>query len=1070
MRRNRSPGAAHDELPLRSELFSADQMEQHGKSLAATHRLTSSRGRDQLLPRLAANEVVLLDACALLTAAVTENRRITPGGEWLLDNFYLIEEQIRTAKRHLPAGYSRELPRLAVGPSAGLPRVYDIALETIAHGDGRVDPESLTRFVAAYQTVTPIKLGELWAIPIMLRLALIENLRRVATDVAASRIDRDLADGWADQMKAIAQTDPKSLILVIADMARSNPPMTTAFVSELARRLQGHGPALALPLTWIEQRLSESHTTIEQLVQAGAQQQAANQVSISNSIGSLRFLGSMDWRKFVETLSAVEQELRQDPGALYGNMEFLTRDRYRHAVEQLAKQSPLSEAEVARKAIELAQRSAATADAQPRTVHVGFYLVDAGRPLLEEVVHARLSGLDGLRRLASRFPTLVYLGAIWTLTGLLAARLITTAHAGGVSVATLALVVVVSLLATSQLAVALVNWLLTLLVTPRPLPRMDFSLGIAPESRALVAVPAMLVSARGIEELADALEVRFLANQDAHLHFALLTDFMDASEETTAADADLLHLAESRIRALNEKYGRSDDRSVTADASERSGDVFYLLHRPRRWNARERVWMGYERKRGKLGDLNALLRGEHDGATRFLSIVGDPAPLTTVKYVITLDADTELPRDAARQLVGAMAHPLNRAHYDAKLQRVTSGYGILQPRVAASLPGSNRSWFARIFGGEPGIDPYTRTVSDVYQDVFGEGSFIGKGIYDVDAFERALKGRFPENRILSHDLLEGSYARSGLITDVQLYEEHPPRYSDDVSRRRRWIRGDWQIAAWLLRRVPGGDGTRLPNPLSMFSQWKLFDNLRRSLVAPALVCLLLVGWTVLVPVWWWTLAVLGILFLPALIASAVESLQQPAEVPLLQHLASTARSALLRAVQITFSLALLPYEAWYTAEAILRTQWRVRVTRRRLLEWTPSGQQDRGQDRTVAASYRTMWVAPATAIATASYLAFTSRAALEVAAPVLLLWLFAPAMAWWMSRPLVPRAARLTTDADAFPAQARASDMGLFRDLRRPCGQLAGARQLPGDSDRPGGASHVPDQHRDGAAGRPGCL
>ena len=999
-------------------MFSADQMEQHGKSLAAAHKLTPRRGPDQLLPRLAANEAVLIDACNLLTTAVMANRRITPAGEWLLDNFYLIEEQIRTAKRHLPKDYSRELPCLAGGPSAGLPRVYNIALETIAHGDARVDPEGLSRFVAAYQTVTPVKLGELWAIPIMLRLALIENLRRVATDVAAGRVDRDLADGWVDQMKATAQADPKSLILVIADMARSNPPMTTAFVSELSRRLQGHGPALALPLTWIEQRLSESHLTIEQLVQAGTQQQAANQVSISNSIGSLRFLGAMDWRKFVETMSVVEQKLLEDPNGSYANMDFVTRDRYRHAVEQLAKDSPLSEVEVARRAVQLSHESAARSDADPRKAHVGFYLIDAGIPLLERAVNMHRSTVAALTRLASRFPSLVYLGAIFTLTGLLSAGMISMAHDNGLSVAVLAVVVVLSLLTTSQLAVALVNWFLTLLVTPRPLPRMDFSLGIPSESRTLVVVPALLTSARAIEDLAEALEVRFLANRDANLHFALLTDFLDASEATLPEDAHLLRLAQEKISALNakygEKYGEKSGAAQATAAKAGPGDVFHLFHRPRVWNPRDRLWMGYERKRGKLGNLNALLRGDDGAMKHFSSIVGDTAALTRVKYVITLDTDTELPRDAARQLVGAMAHPLNRAHYDPTQQRVTTGYGILQPRVVTSLPGSNRSRFARIFGGEAGIDPYTRTVSDVYQDGFGEGSFVGKGIYDVDAFEHALKGRFPENRILSHDLLEGSYARSGLITDVQLYEDYPSRYGGDVNRRRRWIRGDWQIAGWLWRRVPGADGVRPRNPLSLLSQWKLFDNLRRSLVPPALLLLLLLGWTVLAPAWWWTSVALGILLVPSLIASVLDLLQEPEDVPLAQHLVFASRTAVRRAVQIAFSLACLPYEAYFSAGEIVRTHWRMLVTRARLLEWTPSSERDRRDGTTLAASLRSMWVAPVVAIAVAGYVLARNRAALPVAAPFLLLWLASPFLAWWLGRPLAPRVVRLSLDQTIF--------------------------------------------------------
>src|SRR5512135_608091 len=361
---------AADEPPLRSELFSSDQMKQHGKALADSHKLSLGRASDQLLTRLDQNERVLIEACHLVTTAVKTNRRIAPAGEWLLDNFYLIEEQIRTAKRHLPKGYSRELPRLLNGPSAGLPRVYDIALEIISHGDGRVDPENLSSFVAAYQTVTSLKLGELWAIPIMLRLALIENLRRVGARIAADRVDRNRADYWADQMTEIAEKDPKSLILVIADMARSGPPMVSTFVAEFARRLQGQGPALALPLTWIEQQLSESGLTIEQLVQSENQQQAADQVSISNSIGSLRFLGAMDWREFVETISVVERTLREDPGGVYGRMDFATRDRYRHVVEKIAKSSTQSESEVAREAIQLAREGAAANNGGGRAAHV----------------------------------------------------------------------------------------------------------------------------------------------------------------------------------------------------------------------------------------------------------------------------------------------------------------------------------------------------------------------------------------------------------------------------------------------------------------------------------------------------------------------------------------------------------------------------------------------------------------------------------------------------------------------------------------------------------------------------
>ena len=1009
---------AGGEPPLRSELFSADQMEQHGKALAGLHRLSPGQAPDQLLSRLAENEGVLIGVRDLLAEAVKANRRITPAGEWLLDNFYLIEEQIRTAKRHLPKGYSRELPRLLNGSTVGLPRVYDLALETISHGDGRVDLGSLSSFVAAYQTIADLTLGELWAIPIMLRLALIENLRRAATRIAAHRIDRNRADYWADQMMEIAEKDPKSVILVIADMARSSPPMASAFVAEFARRLQGQSPALALPLTWIEQRLSESGLTIEQSVQLENQQQAVDQVSISNSIGSLRFLGAMDWRTFVEAMSVVERTMSEDPAAAYGKMEFATRDRYRHVVEKMARSSRLSEREVARHAIHLAQQGAGRKGGEDREAHVGFYLIDKGVPQLERAAEVRHSVSDALQRTSGRFPLLLYVGTIVLMTGVFTGGLVALAYAEDEEGWLLALVGILSLICTSQLAVALVNWLATVLVTPHALPRMDFSKGIPPESRTLVVVPTMLSSVENIEELTEALEVRFLANRDGYLHFGLLTDFRDAHEEKLPEDEPLLRMVQKRIDELNEKY-----REATRDA-------FFLFHRPRRWNPGERIWMGEERKRGKLADLNSLLRGGSRDC--FSLIVGETEVLSKVQYVITLDTDTQLPRDAARQFVGTMAHPLNRPRYDEHKQRVCEGYGILQPRVGVSLPGTNKSRYARLNGSEPGIDPYTRAVSDVYQDLFSEGSFIGKGIYEVDAFERALAGRCPENRILSHDLLEGCYVRAGLLSDVQLYEENPSCYSVDVGRRHRWIRGDWQLAGWLLPRVPGPGARRQKNPLSGLSRWKLFDNLRRSLVPSALTVLLLLGWTVLSPFWLWTLAVIGIILIPPLLGSILDLFQKPEDVLPEQHVAAALRSAGQHIVQTVLTVACLPYEAFFSLDAIVRTIWRMLVTHTRLLEWSPSSNQDRDRRAGLVAYFRMMWVGPVLATASVIYLTLSEPSALDVAMPILGLWFSSPAVAWWISQPITRREVYLTGDQTIFLRKLARKTWAFFEEFVGP--------------------------------------
>jgi hypothetical protein len=766
-----------EELPLRSELFSADQMELYGGILAASHELAPRRGTDQLLARLDENENILFSVCGVLTEAVSANQPLTPAGEWLFDNFYLIEEQIRLAKRHLPKNYSRELPILAHGPSANLPRVYDIALQAISHGDGRVDTESLRRFVAAYQGVSNLQLGELWAIPIMLRLALIENLRRVAVYVSSGGSDRKLAAAWAAEITRIAEKDPKSLVLVIADMARSDPPMTTPFVSELARRLQGQGPSLALPLTWIEQRLAESNQTIDQMVHSENQQQAADQVSISNSIGSLRVLGAIDWRDFVESTSIVERILREDPAGAYSRMDFGTRDRYRHVVERLARTSPMSEVEIARGALRLA--SEAGIKAQPEvSAHVGFYLIDEGLPELENAARVILPIQERISKTLHRSPLFYYLGSIAAITFSLTGCLVAVAHEEGGDAWLLAGIGFLSLFAMSQLSLALVNWMTHLLVQPHSLPRIDFSKGIPSTFRTLVVVPTMLTRASNVDDLIEALEVRFLANPDDNLSFGLLTDFQDADQQNLPQDEPLLQVARRGIEELNKKYAAVPAESgvastdTPASSQGRTHAPFFLFHRPRRWNPQERLWMGYERKRGKLAELNALLRG--GGMDAFSLIVGDTSVLPEIKYVITLDTDTQLPRESAHQFVGAMAHPLNRPRLEEEGREesnrmVKEGYGILQPRVATSLSSTNESRYAWLFGGESGVDPYTRIVSDVYQDLFHQGSFVGKGIYDVDAFEHALCRRFPENRVLSHDLLEGCYARAGLLSDVQLY-------------------------------------------------------------------------------------------------------------------------------------------------------------------------------------------------------------------------------------------------------------------------------------------------------------
>ncbi|MCZ8014356.1 MAG: cyclic beta 1-2 glucan synthetase [Limnobacter sp.] len=994
-----SPESAVDdavtgEAPLRAELFTAAQMERHGWQLASIHVAALTQQADRLLPRLADNRRALLSACSRLSKG--EGPQF-PAAEWLLDNIHLFEEEIRTAERHLPKGYSRELPRLSTGPSAGLPRVYDLAIESVAHGDGQLGLGSLTHFFAAYQQVQPLRLGELWAIPIMLRLALIENLRRVAVAVAASRDERNLAAKWSDRMLDVAHREPKGLILVVADMTRSDPSMSPPFVAELVRRLHGHSTALAMPLSWLEQRLAEINQTTDQLVQLEAQQQAADQVTVSNSIGSLRLLAATDWSAFVESLSTVDKTLRTDPANTYSAMDFATRDTYRHAIEQIARDTNANEDNVAHSAI-AAARDAANADPTqcPRQAHVGYHLIGPGRFALEQMSGSGLHALQRLQRLFIRHPLAWFSTSIITLSILFPVLALYWANSlapmpwlsGGL----LWVVGAALLLGASHLAVAWVNWVVTLFAVPKPLPRMDFSLGIPSASRTLVVVPTMLDSEAGVAALIEALEVRFLANRDTQLQFGLLTDFHDYTAEQAPGDDILLRAAITGVESLNAKYAAAEDET---EVSSR----FFLFHRPRRWNAREGVWMGRERKRGKLGELNALLRG---GSREFAAVVGNTAQLQGVRYVITLDTDTQLPRDAAWKLVGTMAHPLNQPRFgaEANASRVVEGYGILQPRVGVSLLAANCTRYGRLHGSDSGIDPYTRAVSDVYQDLYGEGSFIGKGIYDIDAFEQALAGQFPDNLVLSHDLLEGCYARSGFLSDVDLVEDSPTRYDADIKRRHRWIRGDWQVISWLWPRV-----RRAPNPLSALSRFKILDNLRRSLVPIALVACFALGWTALQPAWLWTLVVSAVLFVPSLLGPLTELVHKPTGLPIQQHLKAVLQSLLRSLAQAGLSLACLVFEACVSADAIARTLWRLHGSRRRLLEWEPSANAARVNHQSPAQDFlrtvRRMWVAPALSAVMALGLVGWQPDSLAAASLPLLAWFFSPAIVWWISQPLV---------------------------------------------------------------------
>lgn len=990
-----------DEQPLSWELFNLEQLNRHASALAKLHRVRKVRKRDELLARLTSNEKVLLQAHVLLGETIKAKKRISPAGEWILDNFHFIEEQIRLAKKHLPQGYSAKLPQLDGGPSDGHPRVYDIALEIIAHVDGRIDQNNVASFVSTYQQTAPLTLGELWAIPIMLRLALIENLRRVAVRVMAGLEDRSKAEHWARVILESVANDPKNLILVVADMARAKPPLTNSFVAEFTRRLQEFSGLVDIPLAWLDHQFLESGSSIQEKVQDEIQQQAANQVSVSCSIGSLRFLSAIDWREFVQDMSLVEQALKMDPCGVYGKMDFYTRDRYRHVIEDLARKHDLNEIQVAKAAVQLSLKEHSANPLKNRRSHVGYYLIDKGYRDLQRSLNSKAPPLT------SRDQTwaIIYFSTILVIT-LVIAGLMTDAM---ISIDYLEwLAITAAGLCSSQVGVAIANWLVTLLKAPKILPRLDFSKEVPSDCRTLVVVPTLLFDLNNVEKLIEGLEIRYFGNRNPNVYFALLTDFADAKTEKTPQDDAILFAARNGIEQLNERH-RSPDVGECEDR-------FLILHRPREWNPQENVWMGYERKRGKLEALNGLLRGKtcREGASTpsFSMIAGNVKILPTIKYVITLDTDTQLPRDTAYKLIGAMAHPLNIPHFDPEKRRVTEGYGIMQPRVAINLPSTNKSWFVRLYGGDGGTDPYTLAVSDVYQDLFAEGSFIGKGIYDVDAFTQSLSAVLPTNLILSHDLIEGAYARSGLISDVVLYEEHPSHYIEDLKRRRRWIRGDWQILYWLLPRVPLRDGTWEKNPLSLISRWKIFDNLRRSLVPIAtLVVLFLAGYELEHPEFI-THLVLGAYFLSAFFSVSYGFLNKPSYSRITTHIRSESRAALQHIIHAVLTLMFVPNDAMTSISSITKSLKRMFFTHKNLLEWRSASDPGNSEGWSIAHFYRSMPAGPIAAVIGGVTLFVNEPATIPWSAmPLLSLWFFAPFVARFLSQDLASK------DAELKPAQ-----------------------------------------------------
>lgn len=978
-------------FPIRSEIFGLERLESHARSLAAAQEtdLENWKFGNPLKARLKENNVFLRQADASIAAAVQDGRQLTPAAQWLADNYALVDMQIRETALDLPVQYYMRLPKLSNGPFWGLPRIFGVTWAFVAHTDSHLQLDFLRKYLLAYQSVTPLTIGELWAIPITLKIVLIENLRRVVAAIMENNASRLSADVMANRLEKLRQGQVGSVSGLLEHIHPDT--LSPAFVARLSHRSRGLDVEKDPVLVWLEQRLKDRGTTIDAAVQNDLREQGLLNATTQNIITSLRLISELDWTEFFEQVCLIDCLFKEYKS--FTDADFASRDLYRKAIEDLAQKSRKSEIDIANIAISLASRSLSIQDSDLRKTDPGYYLLMEGRSLLEEEIEFRPTFSTRMVRAFCRRGIIGY-GLIVTLLTLfflflpLAFSITETPFWPW-----LLLISVLAFFPASEAAVSCINHLLLRVLKVGTLPGLELLEGVPADMRTMVVIPALLTDEKTIRTLLERLEVHYLATHDETVHFALLTDWKDHESFQAPEDEGLLRLAVDGIRDLNNRF-----------LPPENADRFLLLHRRRVWSDSERIWMGWERKRGKLHELNRLLRGATD--TTFMADPERRLP-ASVKYIITLDADTRLPLETVKRLVGKLAHPLNSPRFNPDTGRVEQGYAILQPRVTPSLPvGHHSTLFQKFFSTATGIDTYSSAISDLYQDMFGEGSYAGKGIYHIDAFESALSGRVPDASLLSHDLFEGIFARAGLVSDIEVIEEFPTDYIVAAQRLHRWTRGDWQLLPWILSGI-----TRKPLPRDRFSgisRWKMLDNLRRTLCAPFTLLALLACW-IFMPEssGIWTAFVLLTVSLPIFLPILPDILPRQEWITFRNYVSVLLSQASKAFVTVALTITFLAHQSFLMVDAIIRTLTRVFITHKHLLQWIPTAQTIDVKPAGMVDYYRKMLPAPLFSVLLAGFMSWHSPEDLLLAGPLAFLWGLSPAIALWTSRaPVLPSKSR----------------------------------------------------------------
>lgn len=900
-----------------------------------------------------------------------QGEEIIGSGEWLLDNIYLIEKEYKAIKFNLPSSYFDNLPSENKN-GAGCPRIYDLAKECVKINQGIIKEEEIIKFINKQDI--DFTMGELWAFPLMIRISLIINLAKITNDMIILQKQRSGARALANTVvDSYNHGKLDSLLLKLekeyplSNVSEKNQVVeeymgdseklhdglfSSEFIENFFRVLRDNSIEDERIFKFIKERVDSSK---DNSLQKNIVKEGVIETSIGSIISSLRLIDAVEWKNYFNNTSKVEEILREDPAGTYENMDFKTKDHYRHRVEELSRILNIYELNLAKKVLELSQK-AINEDRELFKTHVGYYLIDDGVDELLEKFYEK-------RKVDYKMSQSKYLIMILLITLLINFGVLTLTYLTGVRFTPLEYIIafLIMIIPSSEITIALFNWNIAKIVPPTHIPRMDFKDGIPEEEKTIVIIPSLLTSKERTKELLRQLEVYYLANRDKNIYYALLGDFKDSITENNSMDKEINQQGIKEVKRLNKKYFKD------------SKDHFFFLNRKRIFNEKEKVYMGYERKRGKIMEFIALLK--NDGKTTYNVISSNIDSLKNAKYIITLDADTVLPMGAAKSLIEAMSHVLNTPYISDG--RVTRGYGIMQPKVSVTLESKNKTYFSKIFAGEAGVDGYSTASSDTYQDIFGEGIFTGKGIININAFYDTLKNEIPDNKVLSHDLLEGSYARCALVTDVEVVDGYPAYYLSSCLRLHRWVRGDWQILRWLFS-----------SKLNLISKWKIFDNLRRSLLAPTLLIGLILALTIFK-----TSGQIMILLFLAIIIPLVFTVTDFVVTPK-NKLMGTFKNL----KQIVLILSFIPYQTYLMLDAIIRTLFRLTISKKNLLQWQTAEDAEASVVNTLGNYYKKMWISPIVALIVL-FLSLGNAPLIGLTNLILaVLWGIAPALAYNISR------------------------------------------------------------------------